>query len=103
MSDKAPSHTSRTSTVDPEKHAIETSSLSSEPVATHVDPALDKVVWRKLDMWILPVVAMFYFLSFLVRPLIVVNSGYQTEVCALRRIGLILPTHEWLDCKQSCE
>ena len=30
------------------------------------DPTLEKTVWRKLDKWILPVVAMFYLLSFLV-------------------------------------
>ncbi|KIL64781.1 hypothetical protein M378DRAFT_126308 [Amanita muscaria Koide BX008] len=31
------------------------------------DPKLDRVVWRKMDMFILPVVAMFYLLSFLDR------------------------------------
>lgn len=51
---------SRTSS-DPEKH-IETRSQDSSLV---VDPALKKV-WGKIDMWVLPVVAMFYFLSFLV-------------------------------------
>lgn len=30
------------------------------------DKRLEKVVWRKLDLFILPVVAMFYLLSFLV-------------------------------------
>ena len=30
------------------------------------DQRLEKVVWRKLDLYILPVVAMFYLLSFLV-------------------------------------
>lgn len=31
-----------------------------------VDSALDKRVWRKLDWYLLPLVAMFYLLSFLV-------------------------------------
>ncbi|KAF8219144.1 MFS general substrate transporter [Tricholoma matsutake] len=62
MSDKALSRSS----IDPEKHAIETSSLGSESSA-RVNPALEKVVWRKLDLWILPTVAMFYLLSFLDR------------------------------------
>jgi hypothetical protein len=103
MSDKALSHTSRTSTVDPEKHAIETSSLSSEPVPVQLDPALDKIVWRKLDLWILPVVSMFYFLSFLVSPMVIVTSGFRTHVRVLRRIGLISPTLEWQDCSKSWE
>ena len=30
------------------------------------DTRLERVVWRKLDLFILPVVAMFYLLSFLV-------------------------------------
>lgn len=29
--------------------------------------AIGKRVWLKLDLWLLPVVSMFYFLSFLVR------------------------------------
>lgn len=72
MSDKAPSQTS----LDPEKHAIETSSLGSEPYA-QVDPDLDKVVWRKLDMYILPTVAMFYLLSFLVRGMSILDNRLQ--------------------------
>ncbi|KAF8519874.1 major facilitator superfamily domain-containing protein [Hysterangium stoloniferum] len=32
-----------------------------------LDPVLEKVVWRKLDMWILPLATMFYLLSFLDR------------------------------------
>lgn len=31
-----------------------------------VDDALERRVWRKLDWYVLPVVSMFYFLSFLV-------------------------------------
>ncbi|KAJ7611771.1 major facilitator superfamily domain-containing protein [Roridomyces roridus] len=53
---------SRSST-DPEKHA-DGSSLGSEPV---VNPVLEAKVWRKLDLWILPVVSIFYLLSFLDR------------------------------------
>lgn len=74
MSDKALSRSS----IDPEKHAIETSSLGSESSA-RVNPALEKVVWRKLDLWILPTVAMFYLLSFLVRRLSIFDSGISTH------------------------
>ncbi|CAK5279162.1 unnamed protein product [Mycena citricolor] len=59
--EKAPSRTS----TDPEKVADASSSvLESEPV---FNDALDKVVWRKMDMWIIPIVALFYLLSFLDR------------------------------------
>ena len=37
------------------------------PLLTDVDLAMDKAVWRKLDLRLLPTVAMFFFLSFLVR------------------------------------
>ena len=40
---------------------------SGETLSDSVDPVLEKTIWRKLDFYILPVVAMFYFLSFLVR------------------------------------
>lgn len=61
--DKASSHTSE----DPEKinHDSQSSRESPSP-APMVDPALDKRVWRKLDLFILPVVTIFYLLSFLV-------------------------------------
>ncbi|ESK84554.1 mfs transporter [Moniliophthora roreri MCA 2997] len=39
--------------------------VSEEDV--HVDPAMEKRVWRKLDIYVLPIVAMFYLLSFLDR------------------------------------
>jgi hypothetical protein len=74
MSEKALSHTS----MDPEKHTIETSSLGSDAVAP-VDPALEKVVWRKLDLWILPTVAMFYLLSFLVRRMSIFDKGSNSS------------------------
>lgn len=49
-----------------EKHAI----LDSDSVTGHgstvFDPALERIVWRKMDKWVLPIVSMFYFLSFLV-------------------------------------
>lgn len=64
MSEKA-SHTS----TDIEKHHVDSSSLASDssPARTTAeDPALKKT-WRKVDMYILPVVAMFYLLSFLDR------------------------------------
>ncbi|KAG5651578.1 hypothetical protein H0H81_008161 [Sphagnurus paluster] len=58
MSEKA-SHTF----MDVEKHPIDTSSSAS--TSSQNDPALKKT-WRKIDMYILPVAAMFYLLSFLV-------------------------------------
>jgi sugar phosphate permease len=42
-----------------------TGSSSDYPVVD--DPAMEKRVWRKIDMYVLPVVAMFYLLSFLDR------------------------------------
>ncbi|PPQ95882.1 hypothetical protein CVT26_015574 [Gymnopilus dilepis] len=62
--DRASSHNSE----DPEKinHDSQSSRESPSP-APVVDPALDKRVWRKLDLFILPVVTMFYLLSFLDR------------------------------------
>ncbi|KAJ6457051.1 major facilitator superfamily domain-containing protein [Mycena vitilis] len=58
--DKVPSRSS----TDPEKH-VDTSSLGSDkPV---VNDELERVVWRKIDIWILPVVTLFYLLSFLDR------------------------------------
>jgi hypothetical protein len=57
-------------TPDLKKLESEKDSLSSaeaqRPITTHEDARLERVVWRKLDLFILPVVAMFYFLSFLV-------------------------------------
>jgi hypothetical protein len=39
---------------------------ATAPVTFYYDSNLDKVVWKKLDLYVLPVVAMFYLLSFLV-------------------------------------
>ncbi|KAF8068065.1 major facilitator superfamily domain-containing protein [Lyophyllum atratum] len=62
MSDK--SHPQ--SPTDPEKF-VDSSSVDAGSVASApVDPVLEKA-WGKIDMWVLPVVAMFYFLSFLDR------------------------------------
>jgi hypothetical protein len=55
----SPDHT------DSEKY-FDASSVNSRTGIAVQDPALEKTVWRKLDKWILPVVAMFYLLSFLV-------------------------------------
>ncbi|KAF9445153.1 MFS general substrate transporter [Macrolepiota fuliginosa MF-IS2] len=61
--DRTPSHSS----ADPEKrpHSDGSSERSESPIP--VDEALEKRVWRKLDLFLLPVVAMFYLLSFLDR------------------------------------
>jgi len=59
------------SSSDMEKHRdivssdISRNELSPVPVA---NPKLEKRVWMKVDLWLLPFVTMFYFLSFLVRP-----------------------------------
>ncbi|KAJ3526219.1 hypothetical protein NMY22_g10250 [Coprinellus aureogranulatus] len=61
---------------DPEKRHEATSSPDSSYPSHSVhtsdglvsaNPGLEKRVWLKLDLWILPVVTMFYFLSFLDR------------------------------------
>ncbi|KAJ8463200.1 hypothetical protein ONZ45_g17665 [Pleurotus djamor] len=60
--------TSRSSTSqhdDLEKHPEGSSSKESLPFPS--DERLERTAWAKLDIWILPVVAMFYFLSFLDR------------------------------------
>lgn len=40
--------------------------LSAKTFDPQSDAELEKTVWRKMDMWILPVVSIFYLLSFLV-------------------------------------
>lgn len=47
-----------------EKRTSSESSLGGFDVVEN--PAMEARVWRKLDLRVLPVVAMFYFLSFLV-------------------------------------
>lgn len=54
------------SSFDTEKHVDSDSDRSQSP-AVVVNEAFERRVWRKLDWWILPVVATFYFLSFLDR------------------------------------
>ncbi|KAJ7221518.1 major facilitator superfamily domain-containing protein [Mycena pura] len=63
MDDKAPSRNSADA-ADPEKVTDSSSLESDQPIS---NPALEATVWRKLDMWILPIVTLFYLLSFLVR------------------------------------
>jgi hypothetical protein len=60
--DKAHSHTS---SID-KKASLEDASLGSKSPEGVYNPVLDKRVWRKLDWLVLPTVAMFYLLSFLV-------------------------------------
>ncbi|THU98827.1 MFS general substrate transporter [Dendrothele bispora CBS 962.96] len=63
----------------PENDSKSVSSVESEVV---VDPEMEKKVWRKLDMYVLPIVAMFYLLSFLDRTN-VANArvaGLQTQL-----------------------
>ncbi|KAL1713440.1 major facilitator superfamily domain-containing protein [Schizophyllum commune] len=42
-------------------------SVDTVSLVPSVDPAMEKVVWRKLDLYVLPMVALFYLLSFLDR------------------------------------
>lgn len=97
MSVKVQSHIS----MDPEKHTIETSSLGSDSSAPQVDPSMEKVVWRKLDLWLLPTVAMFYLLSFLVREYQIILYCLLLTPCFLHRIGQILGMLESLGCKNN--
>ncbi|KAF5335882.1 hypothetical protein D9757_015139 [Collybiopsis confluens] len=43
------------------------SSVGSSDLRMVEDPAMEKRVWRKIDFYVLPIVAMFYLLSFLDR------------------------------------
>ncbi|KAJ7579912.1 major facilitator superfamily domain-containing protein [Mycena floridula] len=52
---------------DLEQHVKASSTDSSSALVITVNPALDKKVWFKLDAYVLPVVTMFYLLSFLDR------------------------------------
>ncbi|KAJ3507119.1 hypothetical protein NLJ89_g6486 [Agrocybe chaxingu] len=66
---KVPSYSSASTSSHHEKRResdISSSSSESPSPVVVVDPALERV-WRKLDIWILPVVTMFYLLSFLDR------------------------------------
>jgi hypothetical protein len=56
--------------------------LVSEEVGAQVEPmertvdhdsVMENRIWRKLDLYILPLASMFYFLSFLVRILSLLN------------------------------
>ncbi|KAK7035945.1 MFS domain-containing protein [Favolaschia claudopus] len=58
--DKVPSRTS----TDPEKNVDASSLGSDQPI---VNDQLERIVWRKLDVWVLPIVSLFYLLSFLDR------------------------------------
>ncbi|KAL0061216.1 hypothetical protein AAF712_011975 [Marasmius tenuissimus] len=60
----------------------ETSSLGSDNDEVLVNPTLERTVWRKLDLFVLPTVAMFYFLSFLDRTNIANArvAGLQTDL-----------------------
>ncbi|KAL4255545.1 MFS transporter superfamily protein [Pleurotus pulmonarius] len=59
-------------------HSLTTTHASSSSVH---DPVLEKRVWRKLDLYVLPVVAMFYLLSFLL-------SQDRTNIGNVRVAGL---------------
>ena len=76
---------------DRKKYAYETSSKLGFQLQPDPQVALDKRVWRKLDLWLLPTVAMFYLLSFLVRIIVNTEEMWRTDVC---RIELTWPTLE---------
>lgn len=48
------------------------------------DRVMEKRVWRKIDMYVVPVVAMFYLLSFLVRFLSLVKFCYTVFTFVIR-------------------
>lgn len=83
---------------DLEKH-VDSSSLSSD---SHIaDPVLDRKVWRKLDSYLLPVVAMFYLLSFLVsHDQLFISYPYADATS--HRIARMLEMQEWLASKKTC-
>lgn len=61
---------------DQEKNGDNSSGTHTETVVV-ADPVLEVKVWRKLDMWVLPIASMFYLLSFLVT-----HPFYPGEMCA---------------------
>ena len=95
MSEKALSRSS----IDAEKHGIDASSIDSEPPMP-LDPALERVVWRRLDLLIIPTVAMFYLLSFIVRIMLCVQGPADfTHIVA--RTGRIWAMLAWLGCRRN--
>ncbi|KAJ7348859.1 hypothetical protein DFH08DRAFT_959063 [Mycena albidolilacea] len=54
------------SSSDPEKN-VDSSSLGSDQPLVIINDQLERTVWRKLDIWVLPIVTLFYLLSFLDR------------------------------------
>ncbi|KAF5337619.1 hypothetical protein D9758_014928 [Tetrapyrgos nigripes] len=59
--------TSGTDQLEKRTESHDTKSVSSAESEIVVDPEMEKKVWRKLDIYVLPIVAMFYLLSFLDR------------------------------------
>ncbi|KAJ2915912.1 hypothetical protein MD484_g4529, partial [Candolleomyces efflorescens] len=82
---RAPSSAS----TDPEKLDDGSTSESSCSSFAAMNPELERKVWWKLDLWILPVVTMFYLLSFLDRT----NLG-NARVAGLQR-DLHLTNHQY--------
>lgn len=74
------------------------------------DTTLEKIVWRKIDLWILPIATMFYLLSFLVSyrsPYLHPLPSPSSEVCSFMHwtsvaLGFTAPhrlgTHNYMCC-----
>lgn len=96
--DKTPSHSSG----EPEKHhELVASSNHYDSSLSEPDYTLEKVVWRKLDLWILPVVTMFYFLSFLVSSVLFSRKVAGPLQFSADRIAQISPMRGLLVYKQT--
>ncbi|KAJ7290157.1 major facilitator superfamily domain-containing protein [Mycena rebaudengoi] len=76
---------------DPERNVIDTGTGSIDTGTGSEQPVfnseLERVVWRKIDMWILPIVTIFYLLSFLDRT----NIG-NAKVAGLQKDLKMTPT-----------
>lgn len=93
--DRALTHPS----ADPEKRSITGSSNgdgSSDNAV--INSALEKRVWRKMDLFILPVVTMFYLLSFLVSSDFTLSSNqthFKLRLPVMSRIARTSEMQKW--------
>lgn len=71
----SPSHLSSGSDLEKREKPLSELTLDKPAESPYLDDALEKRVWRKLDLYVLPVVSVFYLLSFIV--------GESTSICTL--------------------
>jgi hypothetical protein len=75
---------------------------SRETLRDPADLVMERTIWRKLDLYILPVVSMFYFLSFLVSTLLAFwRNDSERPIVQHDRIGPTLAMLASLDCKRT--